>query len=163
MAQNFAIRMPLKHMLGVLRVAEIVEGDFCCAMECIDKETAVCFLFTKVNNFQFNIGVAQVFFENKDQDLIGADKVTGVMSGAPQRMLREPEAASTSLNVVPAPDSTIKNEVKQSTSVQKGIDDRDMEAAVESDEEMKQQESGGAPVEEDCEVAAAADSEDEER
>ena len=65
-AEKFAIRMPLKHMLAVLRVAELVEGDFCCAMECIDRETAVCFLFTKVNNVQFNIGVAQVYFENKD-------------------------------------------------------------------------------------------------
>jgi len=51
MAENFAIRMPLRHVLGVLQVGGLVEGDFCCAMECIDRETAVCFLFTKVNNF----------------------------------------------------------------------------------------------------------------
>ena len=70
MAQNYAIRMPLKHILGVLKVAELVDGDFCCAMECIAEDAAVCFLFTKAANFQFNIGVASVSFENKDADMI---------------------------------------------------------------------------------------------
>ena len=65
--------MQLKHILGVLKVAELVEGDFCCAMECISEDSAVCFLFTKAINFQFNIGVASVYFENKDADLIDAN------------------------------------------------------------------------------------------
>jgi hypothetical protein len=45
------IKMPLKHILGVLKVAEMVEGEFSCAMECISDDSAVCFLFTKANNF----------------------------------------------------------------------------------------------------------------
>jgi len=70
MAQNYAIKLNLKHMLGVLKVAELVEGDFCCALECINDDSAICFLFAKANNFQFLIGVAQVYFENKDTDMI---------------------------------------------------------------------------------------------
>lgn len=58
----------MKHILGILKVAELVEGDFCCAMECIGEDSAVCFLFTKAPNFQFNIGVASVYFESKDEE-----------------------------------------------------------------------------------------------
>ena len=36
--------------------------------------------FTKANNFQFNIGVASVFFENKDGELVGGNAVEGVMT-----------------------------------------------------------------------------------
>ena len=49
-------------------------------MECISEDSAVCFLFTKANNFQFNIGVASVFFENKDGELVGGGAVEGVMT-----------------------------------------------------------------------------------
>lgn len=70
MAQTYQIKIALKHILGVLKVAELVDGDFCCAMECISEDSAVCFLFTKAANFQFNIGVASVYFENKDADMI---------------------------------------------------------------------------------------------
>ena len=51
MAQDYAIKMPLKHILGVLKVAEIFECEFCCAMECMNDDSAVCFLFAKSNNF----------------------------------------------------------------------------------------------------------------
>ena len=114
-------------MLGVLKVAELVEGDFCCAMECIDKETAVCFLFTKVNNFQFNIGVAQVFFENKDNDLIESSKVAGVMqSAAPGRMRGTAQesvpigadVASTNLANTVMEQSVNASEVKKEVKVQ---------------------------------------------
>ena len=64
---TFAIKVPLKHILSILRVADIVQGDFCCAMERIDHETAVCFFFTQVNNFMFLTGVAQVLFEDAQQ------------------------------------------------------------------------------------------------
>ena len=79
-AQNYAIKISLKHILGVLKVAELVDGDFCCAMECISEDSAVCFLFTKAPNFQFNIGVASVYFENKDNEAIATDQIAGVMA-----------------------------------------------------------------------------------
>lgn len=65
MAQNFAIKIPMTHIVSVLKVAEVVQGDFCCALERIDHQSAVCFLFTKVLNFEFNIGVAHVLFEEE--------------------------------------------------------------------------------------------------
>jgi hypothetical protein len=43
--------MQLKHLLAVIKVAELVEGDFNSAMECISEDSAICFLFTKQNNF----------------------------------------------------------------------------------------------------------------
>ena len=72
-AQSYQIKIALKHILGVLKVAELVDGDFCCAMECISEDSAVCFLFTKASNFQFNIGVASVYFENKDESMIDSN------------------------------------------------------------------------------------------
>lgn len=74
------VKLPFKHILGVLKVAELVDGDFSCAMECIAEDAAVCFLFTKSNNFQFNIGVAQVYFENKDAEMIDSGQIAGVMT-----------------------------------------------------------------------------------
>ena len=67
-------------MLSVMKVAEVFEGDFCCAMECIDRDTAICFLFTNVNNFQFNIGVANVYFENKDIDAKSSSRASVMAS-----------------------------------------------------------------------------------
>lgn len=69
--------MSLKHLLAVLKVAELVEGDFHSAMECISDDSAICFLFSKASNFQFNIGVAQVFFENKDDNAPETNHVYG--------------------------------------------------------------------------------------
>lgn len=69
----------------------MVEGDFCCAMECIGEDSAVCFLFTKALNFQFNIGVASVYFENKDADMIESNQIAGVMTNpAGGRLRRQP-------------------------------------------------------------------------
>lgn len=73
LATNYKILIPLKHLLGILKVAELVEGDFNCAMECISEDSAVCFFFTKSNHFTFNIGLAAVQFENKDTDMIDND------------------------------------------------------------------------------------------
>ena len=73
LATNYKILIPLKHLLGVLKVADLVEGDFNCAMECISEDSAVCFFFTKSNHFTFNIGLAAVQFENKDPDMIEND------------------------------------------------------------------------------------------
>lgn len=85
--------MPLKHILGVLKVAEMVEGEFSCAMECISDDSAVCFLFTKTNNFQFNIGLASVFFENKDTDMLDSGQIAGVMiNPAGGRLRRQAQA-----------------------------------------------------------------------
>lgn len=66
MASNYAVKMPLTHLLGVLKVAEMIGGDFQTAMECLDPESAVCFLFSKTKDFMFNVGVASVGFENLD-------------------------------------------------------------------------------------------------
>lgn len=69
-AANYRIKIPLKHLLSVLRIAELIEGDISCAMEVVDDETACCFFFTKSRDFTFNIGVGSVGFENLDGEYI---------------------------------------------------------------------------------------------
>ena len=51
MARNYAIKMPLKHIIGVLKVADMVDGQFHQAMEVNSDDSAVSFLVTKDNNF----------------------------------------------------------------------------------------------------------------
>ena len=64
-ATNYQILVPLRHILGNLKVMELVEGDFNCAMEVVD-DSAVCFFFTKTENFSFMLGLSGIRFENKD-------------------------------------------------------------------------------------------------
>ena len=78
-ATNYQIGLQMKHILGVLRIAEIVDGDLFCAMECIDEDSAICFIFTKNTHFTFNVGVASVRFENKDAEAIGSGQIAGVV------------------------------------------------------------------------------------
>lgn len=49
-------------MLSLMKVAEHIDGKICMAMETIDAESCVCFLFSSTRDFQLNIGVAGVGF-----------------------------------------------------------------------------------------------------
>jgi hypothetical protein len=69
-ASNYKIKVPLKHILNVLRVSEIIEGEISCAMEVVDQDSAMCFFFTKTRDFCFTIGVGSIQFENLDDKMI---------------------------------------------------------------------------------------------
>ena len=47
-------------------MAEYFDGLISAAMETVEDDAAVVFLFTKGSNFQYTIGVAGVKFENLD-------------------------------------------------------------------------------------------------
>ena len=82
LASNYKIKVPLKHILSVLRICDLQpdSAEFSCAMEVVDIETAMCFFFTKTRDFSFLIGVGSVGFENLDGKLIDSDKIAAVIS-----------------------------------------------------------------------------------
>jgi hypothetical protein len=47
-----------------MKIAEYFEGTVNVAMETVEDDSAVIFMFTKGNNFQFTIGTAGVRFQN---------------------------------------------------------------------------------------------------
>lgn len=56
--------MALKHILGMIKVCELIDGKFLSAMELIEQTSCVCFLFTHSlsRDFKFCIGMANVKF-----------------------------------------------------------------------------------------------------
>ena len=64
-AKNYQIFVPMKNLFGILKVVELVGGDFKCAME-VQEDTAVCFFFTNTQSFTFQLGLSGVRFENKE-------------------------------------------------------------------------------------------------
>ena len=60
----FIIAIALKHILGLIKVCDLVEGKFMSAMELVDENACVCFLFTNSvhRDFKFCIGMANVKF-----------------------------------------------------------------------------------------------------
>jgi len=51
--------------LSMLKIAEMIEGNFKAAMELLDQETCVTFLFThshERNDFKFCVGIGNVRF-----------------------------------------------------------------------------------------------------
>lgn len=66
MASHFAVCLGFKHLHGLMKVAETVEGQVAMAMETIADNAAVVFMFTKGRDFQYTIGVSSVRFENQD-------------------------------------------------------------------------------------------------
>lgn len=85
LSPNYAIKVPLKYILGCLKVGELIEGDLHCAMECIDSTNAICFFFTKGRDFTFNIGVNNVMFENLEGES------GGQIAGVQQREIKAPK------------------------------------------------------------------------
>ena len=68
--------MSFRHILSVLKVAEEVKSDFASAMECIDSNSAIVFLFTEAHNFKFTIGIANVDFVNEDAKVVSDEEIT---------------------------------------------------------------------------------------
>ena len=66
MASNFSVCLLFKHLSGVMKVAEYIEGSVAMAMETIAEDAAVVFMFTKGRDIQYTIGVSNVRFTNLD-------------------------------------------------------------------------------------------------
>ena len=64
----FSIKMSLWHVLGVLRISEIIGGRFSLAMEQVDEDDANCFLFSEESYFQFLVLISSVAFEDLSKD-----------------------------------------------------------------------------------------------
>lgn len=62
---EFIIAIALKHILGLIKICDLVEGKFLSAMELVDENACVCFLFTNSahKDFKFCIGMANVKFQ----------------------------------------------------------------------------------------------------
>ena len=65
-AQNYQILVPLKHILGTLKIVEMIDGNFKSAMELTSHDSACCFLFTETDNFMFMMGLSSIRFENSN-------------------------------------------------------------------------------------------------
>jgi hypothetical protein len=61
---EFVVTLALKHILALIKVCELAEGKFMAAMELVEDNTCVCFLFTNSDkrDFKFTIGMANVKF-----------------------------------------------------------------------------------------------------
>lgn len=67
--ENYQIALSLRHILSLLKIGEMIEGNFMAAMELLDQETCVTFLFTHSNerkDFKFCIGIGNVRFTRLD-------------------------------------------------------------------------------------------------
>lgn len=93
-ASNYKIKVPLKHILSVLRISELIEGDISCAMEVVESDSAMCFFFTKNRDFNFTVGVGSIQFENLDDKMLDQNQIAGVITnrlGAkPKKQTDEP-------------------------------------------------------------------------
>ena len=65
MASCFQVSLMYKHMSGLVKIADYVEGSVAMAMETITDSAAVTFLFTKGRDVAYTIGT-NVKFENQD-------------------------------------------------------------------------------------------------
>ena len=65
---KFQLNIALKHVLGLIKVCDLVEGNFMSAMELSDKESCVAFLFTHshARDFKFIVGIGNVRFTKID-------------------------------------------------------------------------------------------------
>jgi len=62
---NYSIALSLRHILSLVKIAEMIEGNFMAAMELLDVETCVTFLFTHPHerkDFKFCVGIGNVRF-----------------------------------------------------------------------------------------------------
>lgn len=110
-ASNYTIKVPLKHILSVLRISELIEGEISCAMEVFEAETACCFFFTKSRDFTFNIAIGSVAFENRDAEMLETDQIAGIITDKVpglQKLKRQVDESMAD------PGSMIKNEVAPS-------------------------------------------------
>jgi hypothetical protein len=65
---NFQINLSLKHLLHLIKICELIEGNFMSAMELSEADSCVTFLFTHSHSrdFKFIIGVGNVRFQKLD-------------------------------------------------------------------------------------------------
>lgn len=61
---RFTINLALKHLLGLIKICDQIEGNFMSAMELSEAESCVTFLFSHSHqrDFKFIIGVGNVRF-----------------------------------------------------------------------------------------------------
>lgn len=66
---QFSVALSLRHILSMIKIAEMIEGNFMAAMELLDVETCVTFLFTHSHerkDFKFCVGIGNVRFTRAD-------------------------------------------------------------------------------------------------
>lgn len=66
LASTYAIKLQWQQLLALLKIAEYIDGKICMAMETVDNCSAVAFLHTGSRDFQCNIGIVGVAFDNLD-------------------------------------------------------------------------------------------------
>ena len=66
MASHFSVNLLYKHMAGLLKIADYIDGQVAIAMETVSDTAAVVFLFTKARDIYYTIGVQNVKFEVLD-------------------------------------------------------------------------------------------------
>ena len=73
---NFQINLALKHLLHLIKVCELIEGNFMSAMELSEAESCVTFLFTHSHSrdFKFIIGVGNVRFQKLDDSTMQSNQ-----------------------------------------------------------------------------------------
>ena len=76
-AEEFEIKLALRHILGMIKVCDLTEGNFKSAMELCSAESCVTFLFTHNNSrdFKFIIGIGSVGFKKLDDSMMTPNKM----------------------------------------------------------------------------------------
>ena len=138
LASTYAIKLQWQQLLALLKIAEYIEGKICMAMETVDNQSAVAFLHTGSRDFQCNIGIVGVAFDN-------LDSVNGITAIAAQ-----PQANMQRLKKVQAPEisniSGLKNEEsEQNESVRVKTSPTEKKVVVRQEEEQKHDNEASRP------------------
>ena len=73
-ADRFRINLALKHLLSLIKICDLIDGNFMSAMEQSGNDSCVTFLFTHSHqrDFKFIIGVGNVRFQKLDDQLMSS-------------------------------------------------------------------------------------------
>lgn len=73
---RFQLNLALKHILGLIKICDLVDGNFMSAMELSEAESCVTFLFSHSvsRDFKFIIGVGNVRFTKIDDNMAGSGR-----------------------------------------------------------------------------------------
>mmetsp|Transcript_1833 Transcript_1833/g.3209 ORF Transcript_1833/g.3209 Transcript_1833/m.3209 type:complete len:370 (-) Transcript_1833:226-1335(-) len=102
--EEFQINLGLKHIVGLIKICELVEGNFMSAMELLSANSCVNFLFTHNHqrDFKFIIGIGNVAFQkiNEQQFVQGNQNKLKKQNQLPQNLNPpQPKAPAQSVNL----------------------------------------------------------------
>lgn len=63
-ATHYSINLSFKHINGLMKIAEYYDCKINTAMETVEEDSAVIFMFAKGSNVSYTIGTAGVRFKN---------------------------------------------------------------------------------------------------